>query len=275
MEVRIYSNLSRPAVGLRPRSESQRPLLPQHARHCPVLEAGSGLGFLSHPPLEENEAYYVEYQGDGRYEFRYFMRTPSGGWGPIFTVHWTLPVGSVGMIREDVQLAGPNTGLTEEGALRIARAFVVPEDFGTPPGAVTLRGAYNFWTPPGWDSVYTPVLNMVDRPIAPMLVVRVETDWYMHQTEFRYVLQPGEGLPGNRTLPIGQVHFVPREEIKLIDCTKGELEEIQQTREAFSEEKVAQRTTTRFGLQYSPHYSRESRARRGSAPQEESEPDED
>ena len=27
-----------------------------------------------------------------------------------------------------------------------------------------------------------------------MLVVRVETDWYAHETEFRYVLQTGEGI---------------------------------------------------------------------------------
>lgn len=99
MEVRIFSNPSRPGVGLKPKQESQRPLLPQHARHCPGM----------------------------------------------------------------------------------ARAFVVPEDFGTPPGAITLRGAYNFGTLPDGDTVYTSVLNMVDRPIAPMLVVRVETDWYMHE----------------------------------------------------------------------------------------------
>lgn len=262
MKVQIYSNLSRPDVGLRPRREAQRPLLPQHARHCPVLEAGSALGFLVHPPLNENEAFYVEYNGDGRYEFRYFMSDPSGAWGPIFSVRWALPIGSVGTIKEEVRFASPDPGVTEEGALRMARVFVVPEDFGTPPGAVTLRGAYNFKTPPGWDTVYLPVLNMVDRPIAPMLVVRVETDWYAHQTEFRYVLQPGEGLPGNRNLPIGQVHFVPREEIELVDCDEREVEAIRQARKDFSREKAEHRTTTRFGLQYSPHYARESRRRR-------------
>jgi hypothetical protein len=41
MEVRLYPNSRRPGVGMKPRRESQRPLLPQHARHCPVLEAGS------------------------------------------------------------------------------------------------------------------------------------------------------------------------------------------------------------------------------------------
>jgi hypothetical protein len=264
MDVRIYSSFSRPGVGLKPKQESQRPLLPQHARHCPVLEAGSALGFLVYPPLNKHEAFYVEYRGDGRYEFKYFMSTPAGGWGPIFSVTWTMPIGSVGMMREEVQFASPDPGVTEEGALRMARAFVVPEDFGTPPGAITLRGAYNFKTPADWDSVYTPVLNMVDRPIAPMLVVRVETDWYPHNSEFRYVLQPGEGLPGSHTLPIGQVHFVPREEIRLVECNQKEIDEIQKAKEEFSREKVAQRTTTRFGLEYSPHYFRESKARRES-----------
>ena len=34
---------------MQPRREGSRPLLPQHARHCPVLEAGSALGrFTSH-----------------------------------------------------------------------------------------------------------------------------------------------------------------------------------------------------------------------------------
>lgn len=262
MEVRIYSNLSRPGVGLKPRRESQRPLLPQHSRLCPVLEAGSALGLLVHPPLEENEAFYVEYRGDGRYEFKYFMSNPAGSWGPIFSVTWTLPMGSIGMMREEVAFASPDPGVTEEGALRMARAFVVPEDFGTPPGAITLRGAYNFRTPEGWDTVYTPVLNMIDRPVAPMLVVRVETDWYAHQTEFRYVLQPGEGLPGSHSLPIGQVHFVPREEIELIECGQKELEEIRREREEFSEKKAELKTTTRFGLEYSPYYTRESQARR-------------
>ena len=91
---------------------------------------------------------------------------------------------------------------------------------------------------------------------------RWETDWYAHQTEFRYVLQPGEGLPGNHSLPIGQVHFVPREEVELVDCTSAEIEDIRTSRERFAREKASLKTTTRFGLEYSPHYSRESRSRR-------------
>ena len=57
------------------------------------------MGFLVHPPLNENEAFYVEYRGDGRYEFKYFMSNEAGDWGPIFSVTWTLPMGSVGILR--------------------------------------------------------------------------------------------------------------------------------------------------------------------------------
>src|SRR5205823_5524466 len=141
MEVRLFPNSMRPGTGLKPRRESQRPLLPQHARHCPVLE-----------------------------------------------------------------------------------------DLGTPAGGISLRGATNFQTPPGWDTVYTPVFNMIERPVPPMLVIRVETDWYAHESEFRYVLQPGEGINCAPNIPIGQVCFVPREEITMRDCSEVELEAINRSR---------------------------------------------
>ena len=63
---------------------------------------------------------------------------------------------------------------------------------------------------------------MIERPVAPMLVVRVETDWYAHETEFRYVLQAGEGMSVDHSIPIGQVMFVPREEITLRAGTEAE-----------------------------------------------------
>jgi len=69
MEVRLFPNFRRPGVGLKPRRDGQRPFLPQHARHCPVLEAGSSLGFLVYPPLAAEESYSIEYSGEGRYQF--------------------------------------------------------------------------------------------------------------------------------------------------------------------------------------------------------------
>src|SRR5262249_2743670 len=185
MEVRLFYNSIRPGVGMKPHREALRPLLPQHARHCPVLEAGSALGFMVYPPLEPKESVYVEHEGEGRYKFVYYLHTQDGRRTPLFQVTMTLSVGGVGMVREDVTFVGP-PALPREAALSVARVFLVPEDMGTPPGAIALRGATNFLTEPGWDTVYTPILNMIERPVAPMLIVRVETDWYSHETEFRY-----------------------------------------------------------------------------------------
>jgi hypothetical protein len=262
MEILIYPNSARPGVGMRPRKEAARPLLPQHARHCPVLEAASALGYLVYPPLDKHEAFQVSYEGEGRYRFTYFMAGPDGKWQKYFSVLSVLPVGSIGMMRQEVELSMPDLPIDQDGAIRMASAFVVAQDLGTPPGAITLRGATNFSTPAGWDTVYGPIVNQIDRPVAPMLMVRVETDWYTHESEFRYVLQAGESLSGSHTMPIGQVFFLPREEITLRDASEQEIAALQQTRAEFLKHKVATKVTTRYGLQYSPHYARESRARR-------------
>jgi hypothetical protein len=252
MEIRLFPNLNRPDVGMKPRREPQRPLLPQHARHCPVLEAGSALGYLVYPALKERESFHIEYQGDGRYRFTFFLNR--GSWQPLFTATLTLPVGSIGMMKEEVAFMDQKPPMSRDQALHLVRALIVPEDFGTPPGAVALRGANNFQTPEGWDTVYAPVFNMIDRPVAPMLVVRVETDWYAHLTEFRYVLQPGEGIPGSHNMPVGQVFFVPREEMSMRDCTENEVKKIHQSISEFIENKAKENQETPLGLTYSPYY---------------------
>lgn len=259
MEIQTFPNLSRPGVGQKPRRESQRPLLPQHSRHCPVLEAGSGLGMLVFAPLEPNEAFKIDFLGDGKYQFQYLLSGPGGRWQEIFSILFMLPIGSLGMVREEVTFKIPNPPITKEGAVRMAGALISPDDLGTPPGAITIKGATGFKTPKGWDTVYGPILNMIERPLAPMLVVRVETDWYPHESEFRYVLQPGESLSCNHHLPVGQVYFVPREEIVLRESTEEEVAAVQQARADFVKEKSATKLMTRYGLQYSPHYARQSR----------------
>ena len=258
MEVRLFPNARRPGVGLTPRREGSRPLLPQHARHCPVLEAGSALGFMVYAPLEPKEAVFVEHEGDGRYRFVYYLTTQDGKRTPIFQVTMSLSVGGIGMMKEEVTFIGAPM-LSREAALAVMRAFLVPEDMGTPAGAVALRGATNFQTPTGWDTVYTPILNMIERPVAPMLSIRVETDWYAHETEFRYVLQPGEGITVEHSIPIGQVFFVPREQITMRPCTAEELKEIEKSQVEFQQHKAAATQKTSYGLSYSPHYLRQSR----------------
>src|SRR5215213_2720197 len=135
MEVRLFPNPRRPGIGLRPRREAQRPHLPQHARHCPVLEAGSALGFLVYPPLGEHESFNVSFEGEGLYRFVYSVNPNGAGWQEVLSV----------------------THQSRELALLMFRMFIAVEDLGTPAGAVTLRGAWNFQTPTGWDTVYTPI----------------------------------------------------------------------------------------------------------------------
>jgi hypothetical protein len=258
MDVRLIPNSRRPGAGLKPKREGTRPLLPQHARHCPVLEAGSAMGFMVYAPLEPKESLYLEYEGEGRYKFVYYLKTQDGKPTPIFQITMSLSMGGVGMVKEEVTFVGPPL-LSREAALAVMRVFLVPEDMGTPPGAIAMRGATNFQTPKGWDTIYTPIFNNIERPVAPMLVVRVETDWYAHETEFRYVLQPGEGISGSHSMPIGQVMFVPREEISMRDCTDDEVKAIRESQVNFAQQKAAHRMTTAYGMTYSPHYSHKSR----------------
>jgi len=262
MEVTLFPNPRRPGVGLRPKKEASRPLLPQHARMCPVLEAGSSLGALVYPPLEENEQFQIGFEGEGVYQFVYTVNPTGAKWEQVFTITYRLAVGGIGLRKEEVQLFIPETPGFRETALAIARMLIVPDDMGTPTGAVTLRGAYNFQTAPGWDTVYSGVINSIERPIAPVMTIRVETDWHVHDTEFRYVLAEGETISVSRSLPVGQVFFVPREEITFRDGTEAEAAQRQETSAAFYKEKATIKKSTPYGMQYSPLYQQKCRENR-------------
>src|SRR6185436_11421906 len=164
-EVQIYPHPARPGVGLKPRRESQRPFLPQHARHCPVLEAGSALGYLVYPPLEPNESFHVAFQGDGLYQLTYFVTTPRGQ-ETIFSLAVQLSAGSLGTMKQEITFMNEKLPLSPETVMCLARTLTVPENLGTPNGGISLRGATSFQTPQGWDTVYMPVLNAIERPYA-------------------------------------------------------------------------------------------------------------
>ncbi len=262
MDVKIFPNTLRPGTGLKPKKEAQRPMLPQHARLCPVLEAGSSLGFLVYPALNENEQFHIGYEGEGLYQFGYSINPTGKKWEQVFYINYQLSVGTIGMRKEEVKMLMPETPGFRETALMMARAFISVDDLGTPEGAVTLRGAWNFQTPSGWDTVYSGVINNTQRPIAPVLVIRVETDWYVHDSEFRYVLTPGDMITVSHNLPIGQVYFVPREEISLIEGTKEENARRLEKSRSFFEEKAGNKQKTPYGMEYSPLYQKLSREQR-------------
>ena len=126
MEVRLFPNSARPGVGQKPRREAQRPLLPQHARQCPVLEAGSAAGFLVFPPLEPYESYYMGYEGDGRYQFIYYLAPPNGSPKAMFTITISMPIGSIGAMREDVEFHRKDVPLYRDQALLMLRQLTMP-----------------------------------------------------------------------------------------------------------------------------------------------------
>ncbi len=168
-------------------------------------------------------------------------------------------MGGIGATKREIKMHIQDTPQTREIAHLMPAMFISQDDLGTPAGAVTLRGAWNFQTPQGWYTVYTPVFNMIERPVAPMLVIRVETDWYVHDSEFRYVLQPGETISASHSMPIGQVIFVPREEVTFRDGTEQEIAARHQSSQAFYDEKASMTVKTPYGVEYSPHYQRASR----------------
>jgi len=55
---------------------------------------------------------------------------------------------------------------------------------------------------------------------------------------------------------------VPRDEIALTECTGEELEAMRQADDEFSRGKAADQVSTPYGVPYSPHYLKTSRARR-------------
>jgi hypothetical protein len=159
-------------------------------------------------------------------------------------------------------------GLNEGGAPpsdtevnEICTALILPQHFGQPTGAVGIRGSVDFRTPEGWDTVYGGVTNHLSPPNLSCLSVRIETDWYAQGTEFRYVLQPRDLIHITATQPIGQVFFVPRDEITLREGSKEEQAEFLRQWDSFEKEKSGDQLTAPYGLRYSPLYQKRRQAK--------------
>ena len=254
VEVVVLPNRFRPGIGLPPARVGGRPWLPQHARHCPVLEAGSALGYLVYPSLRVDESLQILY-ANNKFQVTYFRERKPGQWDDVFQLTFSLGVGG-GSYNLDLAIKEGSEPPTEEEVNELCTAVILPQHFGQPTGALGLRGSVDFRTPKGWDTVYGAVVNEVSPPALSCLSVRVETDWYAHGTEFRYVLQPGDMFQVTATQPIGQVFFVPRDEIVLRDGSKEELAEFNRQRDAFEQEKAADKLSVPYGLRYSPAYQK-------------------
>ena len=255
VEVTVLPNRFRPGVGTPPARVPQRPWLPQHARHCPVLEAASALGYLVYPPLRLDEGYQILY-ADTKYHFTYFRERAPGQWDDVFRMTFSLAVGGGSSYSMELAIKDGGDAPNDAEVNEIVTSLLLPQHFGQPEGAIGLRGSADFRTPEGWDTVYGAVSNHITRPLLPCLTVRVETDWYAQGTEFRYVLQPGDLMHVNATQPIGQVFFVPRDEVTLRDGSKEEQAEFIRRWDSFEKEKTTDQLTAPYGLRYSPLYQK-------------------
>ena len=165
------------------------------------------------------------------------------------------------MMKEEVTFVGAPM-LSREAALAVMRAFLVPEDMGTPAGAIALRGATNFQTPSGWDTVYAPILNMIERPVAPMLSVGVETDCTRMRRSSATCSSRGRALPSSTASRSVRSSSCRVRRSRMLAVTAEELKTIEASREEFHHHKAAATQQTSYGLSYSPHYLRQSRAKK-------------
>jgi hypothetical protein len=217
-----------------------------------VLEAGSAIGYLVYPALRMDEAVQIAY-ANSRYQVTYSRERTPGQWDDVFQLTFTLKVGSYSA---DLAVKAGDDAPSDAEVNDLLTAVILPQHFGQPAGGVALRGSVDFRTPKGWDTVYAAVINEITPPTLSVLMVRVETDWYAHSTEFRYVFQPGDMLRVTATQPIGQVFFVPRDEPPLREATQDELTEFGRQQDAFGQEKATDQLTAPYGLRYSPAYQK-------------------
>lgn len=253
MEVLILPNQRRPGIGRVPARENRRTWLPQQARFCPVLEDGSRLGYLVYPPMEPHEAYQIRLMEHGLLRFTFFA-DPGGSAGlqTIFVMDIKPSAGDGGVDAHDVRFIDQGAGLDPDQVRSLVDTFTT--NVNAPPGAIGLRGAFDFVTPAGWDTVYTGVLNETQRPTVPVLTARIETDWYPQPTEFRFVLQPGDILSASGQAPIGQVLFVPREPVELREGSAADAVAFTERQREYWTERAAKEQATNFGTTYSYHY---------------------
>lgn len=253
MRVTLVPNLRRPGVGRLPEPDGRRASLPEHGRLCPVVEDANRSGFLVFPPLEQREALQIRYREENFYQVT-MLRDPGGGQPAtvVFAAELRPSAGAPGNEIRDIRHIDRASGLDQAGALELLDALTT--NLNAPQGGIGIRGAFDFVTEEGWDTVYLGVMNETARPQIPILTARIETDWYPQNTEFRYVLQPGDVLVVSGGAPIGQVLFVPREVVTLDPATPDDVASFLDRQEAYWTERASKERTTPYGALTSHHY---------------------
>jgi hypothetical protein len=265
MDVTLIPNQRRPGVGRRPVAENRRAWLPQQARFCPVVEDASRAGFLVFPALHDHEVFQARRLRADQLRFTFAVTDQDGDTRPLWSMDLTMAAGSGGLDTYDVRFVDDGIDLNQQQLIGQLEALTT--NLNGPPGAVGLRGAYDFITPSGWDTFYTGILNELTPPHVPVMTARIETDWYSQATEFRHVLDVGQTLSVAGTSPIGQVIFVPREDITLIDATEAGTAGFTNAQRQYWSERADKEHATNFGTLYTYHYRDLQKKHRGNEPE--------
>jgi hypothetical protein len=252
VKVLVLPNQRRPGIGRQPVRENRRAWLPQQARFCPVLEDGSRLGYLVYPPLEDEEVLQARRLREETLRFSFAVTAVDGTAHTRWVIDVTASAGGGGLDAHELQFA--EEGLDLDTAQVLAQLDALTVNLNGPPGAVGIRGAFDFVTPEGWDTVYLGVLNELQPPHVPVLAARIETDWYPQPTEFRYALGTGQTVSVAGSAPIGQVFFVPRESADLKEGSAQDAAQFEEREREYWTERAAKERPTNFGTIHSYHY---------------------
>ena len=259
MQVRLVPSRFRPGVGRRPARENRRAFLPQHARLIPAIEEANKLGFLVYPPLHDTESMQVHARQDDVLVITLWTGDEQGGRERAFVAEITRSAGAGGIDQVEITIVDDSRGYDEPAAQELLAALTA--GVNAPPGTIGLRGTHNFITPEGWDSIYTAVLNDLQRPTVGVISTRVETDRVPQDTEFRYALEGGDVLSIVGSGPIGQVFFVPREQALLTEASKTEEERFFNAQRIHRVESARQARVTKYGGAYTYQDPERARAR--------------
>ncbi|HJM88840.1 MAG TPA: hypothetical protein QF624_04330 [Dehalococcoidia bacterium] len=220
MHVKIVPSYRRRGVGRRPSQALERALIAGD-RVTPALEAATGTGFLVYPMLHENERVEVEIGDNGALLFTLFATSPAGETTPVLRMSLGGSAGWGGLGQNELLYLNERAGLDGDSAIHLVDALTTNVMPGTA-AQIGFLGSYNFLTPEGWSTICMPSVN--NPPVIPVMSCMIETDWYPQNTEFRSLLKRGETLHIRPDVPLGQVMFLPREAVELVEAEASDIE---------------------------------------------------
>jgi hypothetical protein len=202
----------------------------------------------------------MRFRDDETFVITLFMGDEQGGRGPVFEAQVGKSTGAAGVDQAEITIIDESRGFDEARARELLAALTVKVN--VPPGTIGLRAAYDFVTPDGWDTIFTAVFNELPRPIVPVMTTRVETDSPPQESAFWYVLKPGAVLSMVGGGPIGQVFFVPREEVRIEDGSPEEEERFTDVQRRYWAERATKEKTTNYGATFTYQYRDHQKAHR-------------